>query len=366
MTAALEEEFVFMRLVRLTLCCLISLSVLGVSAQSAAEDDCPESQFTTWGASGVVTPGDSNNVRAEPSTDAALVGRVAAGDPFNVLYDHIACADGYLWREIVNLTVQGWTVERAADGGDPFIVPYEPELREVGQRTDDGSVRVEESGIAFTVPAALGYSAVTALPEVGLFGDVMSAQPSSIVFSFLNENGDARGEIEIYPYAISRAAYEYSQYPELETLLAEQPSLLEYSARNRMPQLPISGVAALFGGAGAYVPFGSGSGLRFITYFAQMGVLFRPDTTFEYLYRGITSDQAFFVTAQNFGVKIPAGTIPANGNLADELYARYLRQFEANLAAQPTNAFTPDLALLDAIFTSLTVTDNEALLQLIP
>lgn len=356
----------FIRLVRLTLCCMISLTVLGVSAQSAAEDDCPETQFTSWGASGVVTPGDPNNVRAEPSTDGALVGRVSAGDPFNVLYDHIACADGYLWREIVNLTLRGWTVERAADGGDPFIVPYVPEEREVGQRLDDGSIRVEESGVAFTVPAALGYAKITALPEAGLFGDVMSAQPSSIVFSFLRENGDARGEIEIYPYAISRAAYEYSQYPELEMLLAEQPSLLEYSARNRMPQLPISGVAALFGGAGAYVPFGSGSGLRFITYFAQTWVLFRPDTTFEYLYRGITSDRAFFITGQDFGVKAPAGALPANGSLVDELYSRYLHQFEANLAAQPTSAFTPDLALLDAIFASLTVTDNEALLQLIP
>lgn len=33
---------------------------------------------------------------------------------------------------------------------------------------------------------------------------------------------------------------------------------------------------ALFGGAGAYVPFASGSGLRYITYFAQTSVLFTP------------------------------------------------------------------------------------------
>lgn len=356
----------FIRFVRLTLCCLISLSILGVSAQSASEDDCPESQFTAWGANGVVTPGDANNVRAEPSTDAALVGRVSAGDPFNVMYNHIACADGYLWREIVNLTVQGWTVEIPVDGDEPFIVPYVPEEREVGQGLEDGSIRVEESGVAFTVPAALGYVKVTALPEVGLFGDVMSAQPSSIVFNFLRENGDARGEIEIYPYAISRAAYEYAKYPELETLLADQPPLLDYAANHRMPQLPMSGAAALIGGAGAYVPFGSGNGLRFITAFAQTAVLFTPDTTFEYLYRGITTDQAFFVTAQNFPVHVPAGTVPAPVSRADETYYPYLHQFEANLASQPTSAFTPDLALLDAIFTSLTVTDNEALLQLIP
>ena len=44
----------------------------------------------------------------------------------------------------------------------------------------------------------------------------------------------------------------------------------------------------------------------------------------------------------------------------------YLRQLEANLATQPSSAFTPDLALLDSVFTSLTITDAEALLRAIP
>jgi hypothetical protein len=43
-----------------------------------------------------------------------------------------------------------------------------------------------------------------------------------------------------------------------------------------------------------------------------------------------------------------------------------LSAFEEALAAQPTSAFTPDLALYDALFASLTIADGEALLAAIP
>lgn len=344
---------------------LILTTASGAGAQLANADECPESQFTQWGANGVVTPGESNNVRAEPSTSAALVGRIAPGEPFNVIYKDPVCTESYIWREIQTIDMRGWTVEIPIGGDEPFIVPYVPEQREVGQLGDDGSVRVEESGITFTIPAELGITRVTVTPEVGLFGDVMSAQPSSVRFEFWDDSDNRRGKIEIFPYAVYDASYEYLSYSDLETLLAEQPDLLEYAARNRMPQLPIGGVAALFGGAGAYTPFASGSGLRFITYFAQDWIVFSPDMGFSYLFRGISADQDFFIAGQ-FPVQTPPDAVPPRISLSDETYAPYLRRFEANLAAQPTSAFTPDLALYDALFNSLTITDNQALLTLIP
>lgn len=346
---------------------LLALSLSGgVQAQTPTAEACPVSQFLEWGGNGVVTPGDSNNVRDEPSTAGALIGKIAPGEPFVVLYDSATCAEGYLWVEVKTMSLRGWTVEMAADGGEPFIVPYETETIDVGTRAEDGSIRVEAAGVAFTVPAGLNIARVTMAPEVGFFGDVMSAQPSSLVFTFLDADDEPRGDIEIYPYAISDAVYDLYAYPDLEILLTEQPSLLEYAARKRMPQGPLAGSAALFGGAGAYLPVSGGNGLRFITYFAQTSVLFRQDTTFEYLYRGLTADKSFFVAAQNFPVKAPAGTVPASGSRDDAGYPRYLRQLETNLATQPSSAFTPDLALLDSVFTSLTITDAEALLRAIP
>jgi hypothetical protein len=346
---------------------LLALVASGVMAQSDS-DECPPSQFEGYGINGVVTPGNANNVRTEPSTDAELVGRVPPGEPFNVHnYQATACAEGYLWRRITTLNFSGWTVEIPVDGDAPFIVPYNPEPRDVGQPSDDGSIRVEESGIAFTVPAGLNIARVTTIPEVGIFGlDGMSAQPSSVVFSFYDADDNPRGEIEIFPYAISEITYEYLGSPKLETLLQEQPSLLEYAASNRMPQLPISGTAALFGGAGAYVPFSSGIGLRYLTVFAQDSVLFRSDMPLEYIYRGITTDRAFLVTAQKLEVYAPAASIPEDVNPTSDAYVGYLHQFEANLTAQPSSAFSPDLALIDALFASITITDRAALLELMP
>ena len=340
----------------------------GAAAQSASEGDCPESQFTEWGMNGVVTPGDSNNVRSEPSTSAELIGQLTSSTPFNVVYNSVICADGYLWREIRTSTLEGWTVERPVGGSSPFIVPYTSEPRPTGQLAEDGSTVVEEDGISFTVPAGLDIAEITVMREIGLFGDVMGAQPSSLVFTMLDEAGDERGNIEVFRYAMSDDTYDLEQDEDLEVLLTEQPSLLLYAAKERMPQAPISGAAALFGGAGAYVPFGRGDGLRYVTLFAQDLVMFSPETQFELLYRGITDDQAFLIAGQGFPIRVPGDAIPPDtGNIIyTDQYVPYLHQFEANLAALPTSAFTPDLALLDELFASLTISDNEALSALIP
>jgi len=348
----------------------VLLSVTGTIAQDDDASACPVSQFTNWGAIGVVTPGDANNLRDKPSSSGALIGKVQPGEPFTVIYptDPI-CAEGYLWREIQTLTQRGWTVEIPADDDEPFIVPYEaPEPREVGTVQDDGSILVEEEGVRFIVPAQLGVEKIMVQPEVGLFGDVMSAQPSSVLYTFYREGKDySSGTIEIFPYDLSPAVYAYWDWDgnDLDMLLEERPDLLEYADRNRMPQLPIGGVAALFGGAPVYTPFGSGSGLRYLTYFAQDWVIFDADMGYTYMYRGISEDRSFLV-AGRMPVHVPAEAIPRGGSRAENAYPGYINQFEANLAAQPTGAFTPDLAILDGVMASLTITDSEALLALIP
>lgn len=334
-------------------------------AQTATETPCPDSQFTDWGAYGVVTPGDANNLRAEPSAGAALVGKVQPGVPFMVHYRDAVCADGFLWRKISTVALTGWTVERKLDGGEPFIVPYEaPEPREVGTVLEDGTIVVEDSGISFTVPAAFDVTTVTVVPEVGLFGDVMSAQPSSLVFRLYAEGDAPVAKIAVYPFAVNEGVFAYWEYDAVETILEERPALPEYAAGHRMPQAPIGGVAALFGGAPAYVAFQSGDGLRYLTYFAQTSVLFKANYTFTYMYRGVSADRNFYIAGEA-AVRVPADSIPAPVSRDDATYDRYLRQFEANLNAQATGAFTPDLALMDSIFASLTVVDPEALLSVL-
>lgn len=323
--------------------------------------ECPASQFTEWGANGIVTPGTSNRLRTEPSRTGAVIGQLAAGERFNVSYRKTACADGYLWVQVRTLYQEGWTAERAING-EPFIVPYvDPSPRKVGQLLEDGSYLIEERGLRVQIPASLNVKQALLSTRLGLFGDVMSAQPSSLNLTFEN------GSIQIFPYAITEAVREEYWGTHLETLLTDQPNLLEYSSVNRMPQAPIGGVRALFGGSGVYMPFNSGSGLRFLTYFAQNVVLFNANDKLIYLYRGITEDRAFLVTGELSGIPIPNGTIPSGGSrTSDSLYSAYLRQFEANLTALPTSAFTPDLSVIDTLFNSITITDNNRLMNSIP
>jgi hypothetical protein len=363
------ESLLSMKPAKFLLLVLIA-SLLNIADAAAQDADpaCPDSQFTSWGAVGVVTPGDANNLRDKPSTSGALIGKVQPGEPFVVNYSSDpVCAEGYLWREIQTLTQRGWTVEIPADGDEPFIVPYVvPEPREVGAVGEDGSYVIEEGGIRLVLPQQLNIESATVQPDVGLFGDVMSAQPSSVIFTFYQEGREhAIGTIEIFPYDLSPAVYDYWEGSDLELLLEERPDLIEYADRNRMPQFPIAGVAALFGGAPIYAPFGSGDGLRYITYFAQDWVLFDADMGYAYIYRGISEDRDFLVAGRML-IYIPAEAIPRGGSRADDAYPGYIDQLEANLAALPTDAFTPDIDLLDLTMSWLTITDPEALLDLIP
>lgn len=356
-----------MYLIRILLLGFLTFGMFASITAQSSSDECPESQFTEPGMYGVVTPGDSNNVRAEPSVNGEVIGQLTSRDAFAVLPDGIVCADGYLWREIETFTQRGWTVEIPVDGNEPFIVPFVPESHEVGEVAEDGSIIVETDGIAFTVPAGLGVTSVIREPMMGWRG--MGERPNALTFTFEYEEEDRFPvTLEIFRYLLPDGSYEFPQSEELEMLLTDQPPLLEYAADERMPQAPLAGAAALIGGAGTYLPFGSGEGLRYITVFAQDSVLFDPEMTFRYVYRGISDDGGFLITAQYFPVHVPANAIPdaSDAILYTDDYVPYLREFEANLASQPTDAFTPELALLDAIFTSLTVTDPEVLSLAIP
>jgi hypothetical protein len=358
-----------MRITKHLLLALITVLLnITVTAAQDVSSACPQTQFRGFGQVGVVTPGDANNLRDEPSTSGKLIGKVQPDEPFNVIANAVACADGYLWREIETVTLRGWTVERTIDGGDPWIVPYEqPEPREVGTLQGDGTILVEEAGISFTVPAAFGAASVTVQPEVGLFGDGMSAQPSSIVFTLLNEDEEALGEIEIFPHAIDKAVYDfYWKGNVLETIVGERPSLTEFAAERTMPYFPYGGAVALFDGVPMYVESDGAVGVRYVTMFAQDDVIFTADSPFfVYEYRGLSAESSFFI-ASSISVRVPAAAIPAPVTRASDAYRQYIQRFETNLAAQPTSAFTPDLALLDTIFASLTITNHKALLELIP
>src|SRR5215213_7326217 len=72
-----------------------------------------ETQFET-GDIGWVTPGLANNVRAEPSRNARLVGEIPGGDTFTVL-EVGECSGGFTWLKVKFADGDGWTAEADAE-----------------------------------------------------------------------------------------------------------------------------------------------------------------------------------------------------------------------------------------------------------
>lgn len=99
---------------------LTSLICIPAAAQS---DDCPLPPQLTIGERGVVTPGQSNNVRDQPSRSGQRVGEIPSGGMFDVL-DGPACADGFNWWQVDYDGLIGWTVEGL--DGEYWITPYTP------------------------------------------------------------------------------------------------------------------------------------------------------------------------------------------------------------------------------------------------
>ncbi|MCA9905977.1 MAG: SH3 domain-containing protein, partial [Anaerolineae bacterium] len=310
----------------------------------------------------IVTPGDSNNVRAEPSPSGELLGQIPAGGGMQIYREAPVCLNGNLWRHIATPQLEGWTVEASAD--TYFIVPYQQPDPVVFKNPHDGSDWVVSlRGVTFTVPAALPFDQISAQPEpFSLF--TMYMLTSSLSFTFdqpLVDNWGWPTNITVYDYG--NAPDLLSDGDWLQTLLTEQPPLVEtFREQRRPPQSPIVG-RSMYTGIPTYVPFGDGNGLRYITFFAAEIISFDPAHS-SMVYRGMTDDGAYLI-AMDMPVQLPSGAIPP-GDPSRVPDANTINTFEDNLAARPTSTFTPDLALYDALFNSIQITNESALDAALP
>ena len=90
-----------------------TLTLTFTLSSTAFAQDCAgfESRMQP-GMMGRVTPGDPNNVRANPTAGADLIGQLDGGTTFLVTGESI-CADGFTWLPVSNerLEISGYTVE---------------------------------------------------------------------------------------------------------------------------------------------------------------------------------------------------------------------------------------------------------------
>ena len=346
---------------------LVLLWTVPVAAAPPAQTACLPTQFRGDGMeNAIVTPGDPNNVREFPSRNAALVGQLAPGTVMNIVYDDAVCAESFLWRHVAALGINGWTPE--ANATTYFILPYEsPAPAVVATAPAQGSLIVDSGGVTFTVPAALGITAVMQEEQVGIFDlDMMGGMPSSVRYTLVSGVDAAlNGTIDLYHYHDSEAAYAFFDYDaaDLEALLDNKVDLLQAAqSPGGLTNMPVRAAGAIFYGLPQYQPFGNGNGLRYLTVFAQNFVVFSADTPYEYFYRGLSSDDQFLVAA-HFPVQVPATILPPEIDpFANEVdYTAYLAQFTQVVDAQAASAFTPNLGWYDALLASLSITDTAAL-----
>lgn len=316
--------------------------VLIINFQVAAQSPCPDvvAPRLIIGVEGRVLPGDTNRMRAEPTTSSANVGRIPGGEIFTVLAGPV-CADGFNWWQVNYNGRIGWTVEGDAEGYwlQPLI------------STDLMDYALDISGLADGIDGMIFDANVPRnAPEL--------ATPA-FLYSILagwHTNANADATISIYPVAAYADLGDYNArtLAELRDILDTQDIPEDLSD---IPFLPNILTAHMFRARIDFVDFQNGRGIRYITQFAQdMSPV--HNAGIRYIFLGLTDDDQFFISAR---LPIAADFLPESFDTVSftvepEAYLDYLDGVVAQLNSAPPTAFTPDLDAVDAMFESLTFT----------
>ncbi|MBN2386855.1 MAG: hypothetical protein JXB85_07520 [Anaerolineales bacterium] len=141
---------------------------------------------------------------------------------------------------------------------------------------------------------------------------------------------------------------------ELQGLLAGTPP------GDSLPFLPVFNAAQTFHAQYQVVPFVDGSGIRFLTLYAQYFAPINNHDLF-YTYQALTADGQYWISAI---LPVSHPTLPENadnppGGLTWEEfsnnYVPYITDLTSSLNAQDPASFAPSLALLDALAASITI-----------
>jgi hypothetical protein len=153
-----------------------------------------------------------------------------------------------------------------------------------------------------------------------------------------------RSQISIYPVdgtSVSNTA------ADLRVLLNQRPA----TASGALPCLGMRGAAQIIQAGVSYLDFQNGSGMRYVTWYAQAAYPISNPGLF-YTFQGLTNDGRYYISA-TFSVSNPV--LDEGIVVWDQvsLWQDYIEDIEALLSAQPPQSFTPDLSLLDAMMRSI-------------
>ena len=149
--------------------------------------------------------------------------------------------------------------------------------------------------------------------------------------------------------------------PNIKAAITNLQTLLSSQDPNptKIPYLPAFNAPQRMQAQVRYLNFRNGQGVRFITQYGRSYLPINNVNAF-YAFSGLTDDGLYYISADlpvahpNFAAD---DTIkPVEGwEVFVNNYETYITDLQTYLAGQPSNAFTPDLAALDAMMESLLV-----------
>ncbi len=356
-------------LFKLTL--LVALLAAGVSTAAHAQgttSNCPNAPVSRLvaGRPAHVTPGAANNMRDKASKSGAVVMQIP-GDSYVDVLDGPVCADGYAWWHIsLGGGQDGWMAE--GSGKTYFVEPATSPITAFTMKDTDKSIEVQYQTVSFTYNGAVGKTveadtvfAVSASQD----NPFQYAAPQFIDFRFPEKaNPDQpylEPELSFYP------ADEYVKVnDQAKTQIANLKALLKTQGeppKEGIPVLPPVNAGQVFHSQVSYLQFAKGTGVRFLTAYAQ-GIIPITSDQLRYQFQGLTSDGKYLVT---LSFPISSHLLPAtyndvkgfddliSGDNAGDKYMTYIKTTVDTLNRAQSADFEPSLADLDALIQSITV-----------
>lgn len=252
---------------------------------------------------------------------------------------------------------------------DPVAAGYGSEGLTL-KRAPSGNTRgAEFGGVTFRYDAALAQSAqgatVKAVPvqEGPALG---GGTPAAVRLLF---NGQKVQDF-FDPHLAQVIVYKAADWAQLDPTMAQAIQGLQTLFKdkptefpNGIPLFPPQGAQQVFRVKPHYLNFVNGSGVAFVTYYAQDVSPVTADRVF-YSFQGLTNDGKYLVTAfwPVTTALLPKDTNAGLGGQSYEAWAQnyttYLSQLTGQLNALLPAAFTPNLNALDALVTSIEVSDQ--------
>lgn len=218
-------------------------------------------------------------------------------------------------------------------------------------------------GVSFSYDESLATDITAAIipaqeePEEGPFP---SATPEYIEFKFnnyLNAGRFHEAVIRVWPTTEYQAVSEYAgeRIMKLQQLLTDKPA----APTEEIPFLPLWPAAQVFRAQVSYLDFQNGTGVRFLTMYSQAVMPITNNALF-YTFQGLTADGTHYISVimPVTHPDLPDTDEEGIGEDFDAFannYENYLQETIQNLNGQPSDSYTPDLSLLDAMVQSILV-----------